>query len=129
MHALQSKGVKAVATEIASKNFPPVGHNNPLPQQLENHYPRQLGASKFKPSRASGSSSCKPLPKPQTSSNSFTLEEERCMQEIQGMVNKHAISWMGNTQERFPNVLCPKKGWRAETCNKRPTRKEKNINF
>ena len=100
MHASQSKGVKAVATEIASNNFPLADYIAHFCSNWE-----AITQDSWVLQTISGFR-IEFLQTPYQSHRPpqilFTLEEERCMQEeIQSMLNKHAISCIGSTQEGF----------------------------
>ena len=113
MHALQSKGVKVVATEIASKNFPLADRIAHFCSNWEAITQDSWVLQTILGFRIEFLQT--PYQSHRPPQILFTLEEERCMQEeIQGMLNKHAISWIGSTQEGFSSqmFLVPKRDGR-----------------
>ena len=100
MHTLQSKGVKAVATEIASNNVPLAGRIAHFRSNWEAITQDSWVLQTISGFRIEFLQT--PYQSHRPPQIPFTLEEERCMQEeIQSMLNKHAISEIESTQEGF----------------------------
>ena len=113
IHALQSKGVRAVATEIASKGFPLAGRI----AQFCNNWQTITQDRWVVQSQVTGSNSCNP---PIRATGLLKFPSRR-----RGMHAGRDPKQTGHLRNRehsrrvlLPNVLSSKKGWQAETCNK-----------